>query len=81
MTEDEIKAFVAERVAKVKRITGGVVFMDAIPKNPVCCAIVDLVAYSHSSSQARFSANSSANELQQRCGQIRRGLPCCEDTQ
>jgi len=27
--------FVSERVVKVKRITGGVVFVDAIPKNAV----------------------------------------------
>lgn len=33
-TEEEIVAWVAERVARHKRLTGGVKFVDAIPKNP-----------------------------------------------
>jgi 4-coumarate--CoA ligase len=32
--EEEIVRFVEERVARHKRITGGVVFVEAIPKNP-----------------------------------------------
>jgi hypothetical protein len=36
VTEDDVTAFVAARVAKIKRLTGGVVFVDAIPKNAVC---------------------------------------------
>jgi acyl-coenzyme A synthetase/AMP-(fatty) acid ligase len=35
VTEEEIAQFVAVRVAKVKRLTGGVVFVPAIPKTPV----------------------------------------------
>ncbi|OGM50525.1 hypothetical protein ABOM_000962 [Aspergillus bombycis] len=34
VSPNEILRFVEERVSKVKRITGGVVFIDAIPKNP-----------------------------------------------
>lgn len=34
LTEDVVKNYVAERLAKYKRLEGGVVFMDAIPKNP-----------------------------------------------
>ncbi|KAL3482702.1 putative AMP-binding enzyme [Aspergillus germanicus] len=33
-TEGDILAFMKERVAPVKQITGGVVFVDVIPKNP-----------------------------------------------
>lgn len=33
LTEEEVKAYVAERLASYKRIEGGVVFVDAIPKN------------------------------------------------
>lgn len=32
-TDKEIMDFVKERVAPVKQLTGGVVFLDAIPKN------------------------------------------------
>ncbi|MCJ1398124.1 hypothetical protein MMC11_001321 [Xylographa trunciseda] len=32
--EDDIVAFVEKRVSKAKRITGGVLYVDAIPKNP-----------------------------------------------
>jgi hypothetical protein len=35
VSEDEIVHFVASKVAKVKRLTGGVKFVQAIPKNPV----------------------------------------------
>ena len=31
--EEEVKAFVAERVAPYKKLRGGVVFIDAIPRN------------------------------------------------
>ncbi|KAF2647971.1 putative 4-coumarate-CoA ligase [Lophiostoma macrostomum CBS 122681] len=34
VSERDIVVFVQERVAKVKRLTGGVVFVDSIPKNP-----------------------------------------------
>lgn len=33
-TADDIAAFVSEKVSRFKRITGGVVFLEAIPKNP-----------------------------------------------
>lgn len=33
-TAENIVTFVGEKVSAVKRITGGVVFLDAIPKNP-----------------------------------------------
>ncbi|MCJ1472644.1 hypothetical protein MMC13_001293 [Lambiella insularis] len=33
-TEDDIVGFIAKRVSKTKRITGGVRYIDAIPKNP-----------------------------------------------
>ncbi|KAL4804327.1 putative AMP-binding enzyme [Aspergillus unguis] len=33
-TEEEITEFLKDRVAPVKQITGGVIFLDAIPKNP-----------------------------------------------
>lgn len=32
---ENIKAWLAERVSKAKRLEGGVHFIDAIPKNPV----------------------------------------------
>lgn len=34
--EEEIAGWLAERVSRTKRLTGGVVFVEAIPKNPVC---------------------------------------------
>jgi 4-coumarate--CoA ligase len=37
--EDKIIRFVADRVAKIKRITAGVVFADMIPKNAVCVSL------------------------------------------
>lgn len=33
-TAEEITQFLADKVSAFKRITGGVVFLDAIPKNP-----------------------------------------------
>lgn len=35
ITADQILAYMAERTAKIKRITGGIIFTDEIPKNPV----------------------------------------------
>ena len=32
-TEEEIKNYVAERLSKYKRLEGGVVFLDALPRN------------------------------------------------
>ena len=40
MTDVEVVKFVEARVAKVKRITGGVVFTDSMPKNPVSCPVI-----------------------------------------
>lgn len=34
LTEDIVKNYVGERLAKYKRLDGGVIFLDAIPKNP-----------------------------------------------
>jgi 4-coumarate--CoA ligase len=34
-TAEDINAFMATRISKSKRLTGGVCFTDAIPKNPV----------------------------------------------
>lgn len=33
LTEEEVRAFLGGRLAKFKALTGGVVFLDAIPKN------------------------------------------------
>lgn len=33
-TADDVVSFLDGRVARIKRITGGVVFVQAIPKNP-----------------------------------------------
>lgn len=35
-TEKEIAEWLAGRVTRYKQLKGGVVFVDAIPKNPVC---------------------------------------------
>lgn len=35
VSEEEVRAWVRERVTYYKRLTGGVRFIDAIPKNPV----------------------------------------------
>jgi acyl-coenzyme A synthetase/AMP-(fatty) acid ligase len=43
VSEDEIVQFVASKVAKVKRLTGGVKFVLAIPKNPVSGLVEVLV--------------------------------------
>lgn len=34
---EAIKAWLAERVSRHKRLEGGVHFIDAVPKNPVSC--------------------------------------------
>ncbi len=34
-TAEDVVEYVSTRVSKIKRLTGGVVFVDAIPKNPV----------------------------------------------
>ncbi|KAL5330555.1 hypothetical protein ACEPPN_000073 [Leptodophora sp. 'Broadleaf-Isolate-01'] len=34
VSEEEVKRWLAERVSKTKRLTGGVAFVDAVPKNP-----------------------------------------------
>lgn len=33
-TAEKIKSWLAERVSRAKRLDGGVVFLEAIPKNP-----------------------------------------------
>ena len=38
VSADEILTFMNERTAKFKHITGGISFIDAIPKNPVSIA-------------------------------------------
>lgn len=37
LTTAEVAEYVNTRVSKVKRLTGGVVLVDTIPKNPVSC--------------------------------------------
>lgn len=34
LSENEVKDYVKERVANYKQLRGGVIFLDAIPKNP-----------------------------------------------
>ena len=34
ITEEELVAWIGERVARHKRLTGGIVFVQQIPKNP-----------------------------------------------
>jgi 4-coumarate--CoA ligase len=36
VSEKEVAEWLAKRVSKTKRLVGGVVFVDVIPKNPVC---------------------------------------------
>jgi len=36
VSTDDIMQFVNNKVSTIKRLTGGVVFTDAIPKAPVC---------------------------------------------
>ena len=69
-TEQDIINFVQDRVSKLKRLTGGVVFTDTIPKNPVsqmsakkCKIIMSLLARfanAEDSSQVRFFGDSCA---------------------
>jgi 4-coumarate--CoA ligase len=35
MTVDDVTEYMKKNVSKVKYLTGGVIFVDAIPKNPV----------------------------------------------
>lgn len=37
VTADEVNKYMESRVSRHKRLVGGVVFVDAIPKNPVSC--------------------------------------------
>lgn len=34
ITEEEVKALIADKLASYKQLTGGVIFLDAIPKSP-----------------------------------------------
>jgi 4-coumarate--CoA ligase len=36
MTVDDVTEYMKKNVSKVKYLTGGIIFVDAIPKNPVC---------------------------------------------
>lgn len=45
---DDIVQFVNNKVSTIKRLTGGVVFIDAIPKAPVCAAEILAMAYDNS---------------------------------
>lgn len=36
VTEKEVADWMADKVTRYKQLQGGVVFVDAIPKNPVC---------------------------------------------
>ena len=38
--EDEVKEWLSKRVSRTKRLDGGVVFVDAVPKNPVSFPIL-----------------------------------------
>ena len=49
VNEAEVKNWLAKRVTSYKRLEGGVVFVDAIPKNPVSyalCFMIKLTGYS-----------------------------------
>jgi 4-coumarate--CoA ligase len=39
VTEKEIAKWLAEKVSKYKRLIGGVVFVESVPKNPVCVSL------------------------------------------
>ncbi len=40
VSEEAVAAWLAERVSRTKRLAGGVVFVDVIPKNPVCFSLL-----------------------------------------
>ena len=62
VTADNVAQWVASRVAKVKRLTGGVIFVDSIPKNPV----------SHKTRCRRTSTLQRADQLSIQSGKILR---------
>jgi 4-coumarate--CoA ligase len=54
--EKEIQNWLAKRVTRHKRLVGGVAFVDAIPKNPVCSSLSFLVWMLTKNSRGRFCA-------------------------
>jgi 4-coumarate--CoA ligase len=52
--EKEIQEWLTKRVSKHKQLVGGVVLVDAIPKNPVSCFIIAVAAVLTASSRERF---------------------------
>jgi len=68
ITAEDVVDYVKERVSKVKWLTGGVAFVDAIPKNPVWFSVQTKVPlWLTMSSRARYSDDS--------CGSVRPGRP------
>jgi 4-coumarate--CoA ligase len=56
--EREVQEWLAKRVSRYKRLTGGVVFVDTVPKNPVCSPISPSRGLLTKHSPARFCARS-----------------------
>ena len=46
MTADDVKEYMKQHVSRIKYLTGGVIFIDAIPKNPVCRHMLQILTYS-----------------------------------
>lgn len=49
LSEQDVAEWLAHRVSRTKRLDGGVVFVDAVPKNPVRCASVSSLLAGHTS--------------------------------
>jgi hypothetical protein len=47
VSADDIMQFVNNKVSTIKRLTGGVVFTDSIPKAPVRAALILVMAYNN----------------------------------
>lgn len=67
-TEKEIAEWMASKVTRYKRLNGGVVFVDVIPKNPVSRStpIITTNLLMHLDSRGRYCGKSSGTERKQR---------------
>lgn len=75
LSESEIEAWVGERVAPYKRLRGGLVFVDAIPKNPVSFTSIEYKGLKfNNDSLARFCAKYSRRELDERWKRHKQGF-------
>jgi hypothetical protein len=61
VTEGDIMQYMAGKVAGIKRLTGGVSFVDTVPKTPVCCTLYAYPPYRNEADE-RYKVRKDSSE-------------------